>query len=339
MKEKIDEMVTTGGALASHSPTDARRKAQVLPDGNFGGKPYFDCSPDIFAKCYKGRKKGQRWSTYLEADNEWARGVRTWARQTGNPDFLFRNTADNSFMYAQYGIMKEETQIDEATIKGWLKTFMKKGQNRSPMEQEYVKAQKALKKENPKAKIGAIGVDQNGDIRFMTLTGDEFVLRKDGSLELMNESLDEAMNMKTVKIGFPSNELAAEVAANLKRENFLELKVSGKVVEITYRQGTAYGAWSLKDLKHAVKMAGRAAGMNESVEIDEAMRMSLAPAIAKDLKAKGVTKTKNSEKEIISMIFQELENYPAFKGNKKRKQAQMQDDDFIMDVLAELPVR
>jgi len=115
MKKKHDlfalEEVGTASAIGSHSASDGRNNASSppmpnipCPDGNFGGKPYFNCDGETFSKARLGRNKGQRWSTFLGSKNDWADGVRNWARKNGNPSFLLKN--GNTFMYAQKSIKK-----------------------------------------------------------------------------------------------------------------------------------------------------------------------------------------------------------------------------------------
>jgi len=134
MSKNIEEMVTTGGALASHSPSDASQNIGSppmpkipCPDGVFMGKPYFNCDSDTFAKIRMGRKKKQRWSTFLGTKNDWAEGVRRWARKSGNPDFLFRNASDGTFVYAQKGIWIKENTTPRAAFQTILATYKSRG--------------------------------------------------------------------------------------------------------------------------------------------------------------------------------------------------------------------
>lgn len=108
MKKSFDEMVTTGTALASHSPSDggvASSAQKIVPDGVAFGVPYFNCDMDTFMKCRTARKKKQRWFSML-GNSEWAAKVRAYARKNGNPDILARNKDTGAFMFLQRGIKK-----------------------------------------------------------------------------------------------------------------------------------------------------------------------------------------------------------------------------------------
>ena len=91
---------------------DVRQKVKCAtpanPDGKFCGKPVFNCDAETFSKCFQGRAKGQRWNTFLGTKNDWANGVRAYARQNGNPDFLLKNSQDGTYMFAQKGNGKKK---------------------------------------------------------------------------------------------------------------------------------------------------------------------------------------------------------------------------------------
>lgn len=72
---------------------------------------------------------------------------------------------------------------------------------RPPSDEEYNRAKAALKDMNPKLVIGGIGVEPNGDINIeATLPNgsvvDEFILRKNGKMDLVNESVGSEIKRK-----------------------------------------------------------------------------------------------------------------------------------------------
>jgi len=69
-----------------------------LPDGTFAGKPYFNCPKPIFAKCVKGRKKFQRWKSFMGED-DFMNKVRAYQNKNRKTDVLFRN--GNEFMHVR----------------------------------------------------------------------------------------------------------------------------------------------------------------------------------------------------------------------------------------------
>jgi len=110
MTDKVDETTVAGNAMIAgdaHGPDNKIKKITPKnPDGYFAGCPVFDVDETKFMQARMGRQKGQRWFTFLGANCEWAAGVRAWARQNGNADFLLKNTADGTYMYAQKGMKK-----------------------------------------------------------------------------------------------------------------------------------------------------------------------------------------------------------------------------------------
>lgn len=68
------------------------------PAGKFNGTPYFNCDANTFHSCIKGKKKGKHWKKFIGGDL--GTGIKTWASQNRNSNFMLRNTDDDTFIYA-----------------------------------------------------------------------------------------------------------------------------------------------------------------------------------------------------------------------------------------------
>jgi len=98
----INETVTAGVALASHSPSDGASPA--APNGKAFGVPYFDVDADTFSKARLGRKKGKHWNSLMGSSST-VDAIRAYAKAKGNPDIMLRHP-EGIFMYAQKGVKK-----------------------------------------------------------------------------------------------------------------------------------------------------------------------------------------------------------------------------------------
>jgi len=103
---KNEETSSTATTMGAHSPSDGRAPApEFKPCGKIAGTSYFECDRDTFNAAREGRKSGQRWNTFLKANNQFSNDLRAWSRKNGNPDIMLKN--GNSFMWAQKGLSRK----------------------------------------------------------------------------------------------------------------------------------------------------------------------------------------------------------------------------------------
>jgi hypothetical protein len=102
---KNEEVVA---ADIAHEPSDGKspEAPEFGPCGKIAGTNYFTCDSDTFSAVKDSRKSGQRWNTFLKANNEFSNNLRRWSRTNGNPDIMIRDGKTKVFVSAQKGLKK-----------------------------------------------------------------------------------------------------------------------------------------------------------------------------------------------------------------------------------------
>lgn len=77
-------------------PTTGSLRAK--PDGRVIGKPYFNCSPDIFAKCQQGKKKGERWSKFM-GEGEFTDKIREFSKTKEGKQFMLKKEGSHEYIF------------------------------------------------------------------------------------------------------------------------------------------------------------------------------------------------------------------------------------------------